>query len=332
MRKIPADVENHLVFNLMIQRFKSYLLWYRYGRVYTKNKYKENTSSKFYSFSKFVNIREFNERRKYLEENKNLISNEKGYAIIPKNKISNHEFNKSLLVIKDRFNNMAWNKEDYQKSFLMIEDMPFDNNIKNIVNILIPYITNYIGSLPVLLSAGMWFSPNDENHPGRSQSWHFDIEDLKQLKVLIPLEDITLDNGPLTVIDAKTSNQILKKLFLTKKIKTKSEKLSDEIIKQFTKTETPLIAKAGDIILCDTANCYHYGSRKSSKPRKLIALHFSSAFCQDLPFLFRKFNKSKYYNNRKDELIYGISDYYLPRLRKKLKTNSRSTIKSILFN
>lgn len=316
----------------MFQKFKSNLLWYRFGRVYTRNRYKENTSSRFYSFSKSINILEYNERKKFLEENKNLVSNENGYAVVSKNEISTDSYNKSLLEIKDRFNKMNWNKENYQKSFLMIEDMPFDHNIKNIVDILLPYITSYIGSLPVLLSAGMWFSPNDEDHPGRSQSWHFDIEDFKQLKVLIPLEDITLDNGPLTVIDAKTSNQILKKLFLTKKIKTKSEKLSDEIIKQHTKIEIPLIANEGDVIFCDTANCYHYGSRKSSKPRKLIALHFSSAFCQDLPFLFRKFNKSKTYNNRKDELIYGISDYYLPRLRKKLKLHSRSAIKSILFN
>ncbi|MDC3075157.1 hypothetical protein OA258_01830 [Pelagibacteraceae bacterium] len=316
----------------MFQKLKSHLLWYRFGRVYTKNKYKEHTSSRFYSFSKFVNILEFNERKKYFEENKNLISNAKGYAIIPKDEISTDSYSKSLLEIKAKFNNMTWKKENYQKSFLMIEDMPYDHNIKNIVNILLPYITNYIGSLPVLLSAGMWFSPNDEDHPGRSQSWHFDIEDLKQLKVLIPLDDITLDNGPLTVIDAKTSNQILKKLFLTKKIKTKSEKLSDEIIKQHTKIETPLIANAGDVIFCDTANCYHYGSRKSSKPRKLLALHFSSAFCQDLPFLFRNLNKHNIYNDRKDALVYGISDYYLPKLRKKLKTNSRSAIKSILFN
>ena len=239
---------------------------------------------------------------------------------------------KSFQNLKSKFENIDWKNEEFQKNFLMTKDINIDENIKNIVNCILPYVTNYIGSLPVILSAGFWHSPNKENQPGRSQSWHFDVEDKKQLKVLIPIEKISLSNGPLTVLPAEKSQFIFDKLYKSKKSKSKTNKINDDIIKPFKVDEVPLTGDEGDIIFCDTSRCYHYGSRKSSKPRKLIALHFSSAFCIDVPFLFRKYDKSENIYSRTQQLIYGLEDYYLPKLRNKLKNNDKSAIKSIMFN
>ena len=47
----------------------------------------------------------------------------------------------------------------------------------------------------------------------------------------------------------------------------------------------------GDIGFIDTSNCYHFGSRKDTKPRKLLMIQFTSSFCIDLPIIFRKKNK-----------------------------------------
>ena len=128
----------------MLENIKSRILWYRFGRIYFKKKIKKNSNLKFYSFSKYLNYFEFRERNKYKKKITNLISSKKGYAIIPKIKITNDEYDKSLLEIKNKFNKTIWNKQNYQKSFLMIEDVSFDDSIKNIVNILLPYLTNYI--------------------------------------------------------------------------------------------------------------------------------------------------------------------------------------------
>ena len=40
-----------------------------------------------------------------------------------------------------------------------------------------------------------------------------------------------------------------------------------------------------EISFVDTCNCYHFGSRKDKKSRKLLHLHFTSAFSENIPLL-----------------------------------------------
>ena len=65
--------------------------------------------------------------------------------------------------------------------------------------------------------------------------------------------------------------------------------------------------------MVDTCRCYHYGSRKSKFPRKLIAITFQTPFSIDAPIFWRKININEF-KSRKHQLMYAFiknNFYYL---------------------
>ena len=75
---------------------------------------------------------------------------------------------------------------------------------------MLPVVTQYIGCLPILAKASYWYSPNERNVEGRSQSWHMDSEDVRQLKIMIPIDNIDQENGALSLVSANKSQEIFK--------------------------------------------------------------------------------------------------------------------------
>ena len=65
-------------------------------------------------------------------------------------------------------------------------------------------IAQYLGTIPVLHRAALSFSPN-KTFVGDSQYYHFDVEDYRQIKCFVFLDEVTEDSGPLTVIPASDS-------------------------------------------------------------------------------------------------------------------------------
>ena len=59
------------------------------------------------------------------------------------------------------------------------------------------------------------------------------------------------------------------------------------------KNKITLEAEIGDVIMLDTSNCYHYGSRPGKKIRKLIFLQFFSINSKELS-IFKSFKTKKY--------------------------------------
>ena len=93
-----------------------------------------------------------------------------------------------------------------------------NSELKNLVNFVLPVVTKYIGSMPVLLDASYWYSLNESNkvYTG-SQNWHMDHEDLRQLKIFIPIDhEINIDSGALNLIDKKLTHEIYETLNKTK--------------------------------------------------------------------------------------------------------------------
>ncbi len=155
-------------------------------------------------------------------------------------------------------------------------------------------ISEYLGSFPVLWTSSIWFSPNTEFTFGRSQNYHMDNEDFKQIKCFIPLEDINIENGPLTVINAKQTKQLFEKLRKKKIIKYRHTKITDEVIYSFQnkKDEVKLTAKTGEVLFLDTSRCYHYGSRPSPKSRRLLFIQFFSINSRKINFSQNKYNQT----------------------------------------
>ena len=192
-----------------------------------------------------------------------------------------------------------------KKPFLLKKEIKYSKQLQTICIPLVKIISKYIGCYPVFLKAELWHSPNKKNFTGRSQNWHIDGEDTKQIKVFIPLEKVDEFSGPLNFIDASNSYNIYSNLKKKKIIKTRNTKLSDDIIrslvpKNFIKKMTMDLGEYG---LLDTCRCYHFGSRKDKKPRKLIFLHFTSPFAENFPTIFRKPYLEK--SNEEERLLYG---------------------------
>ena len=77
---------------------------------------------------------------------------------------------------------------------------------------IIGRVSNYLKQVPVLMSASIWYSPNKTFSKGRSQEYHLDSDDKKQVKLLIPFKEVTIETGPFTIISKKESDKIHKNL------------------------------------------------------------------------------------------------------------------------
>ena len=171
--------------------------------------------SLYSSFLKVFNYFTYNQRKNIFKKSFNnipknhSISNQKGYRIIQLKKVSTKK-----ILNKINFNKVINHKSPSKKKFLKI--YPIDIFSEDFVELkslilseeFIMPIINYLGSVPLLWNCALWISPNQTFETGRSQEFHLDNEDVKQIKCFVPLEDITKDSGPLNIIDAENSKDI----------------------------------------------------------------------------------------------------------------------------
>mgnify|MGYP003979708873 FL=1 len=204
-------------------------------------------------------------------------------------------------------------KSEYKKPFLCVQkiDLNADNNapIKKIITsseILLP-VANYLNHIPILANAQLLYSPNKEMEDGRSQQWHLDGGDGKNIKVFIALEDINKDQGPFTFITKSLSNSIYKSLYNLTIVSKRNYKVSDENFYHFCKESDVIVGtmKKNTAIFIDTDSCYHYGSRPAHRPRMLLELEYRLAFSRDRNFsLFdRKYLKGNFNTLSNDQKI-----------------------------
>ena len=287
----------------LLKKIKEVIVFSRFGRNIRPDTPK--FAYYFYNFMIFLHRKEFIERQKYCEEIENKIDDKKGFEILNQSLIFDDDLSKDALkIFKKNYFEIDWKDDlNFKKNFLKIKEIDFSTELKIITLKLIPVITNYLGSLPILQDASFWYSSNTDHVDGRSQNWHMDAEDLKQIRVLIPIEEIDENSGPLTVIKAEDSKKIYEDLNKKKIVKVRNQKIQDEIMSQFNIKPKKITIKENEVAFVDTCNCYHYGSRKSMKPRKVLALQFTSAFSIFTP-IFRRNTFLKNFGDRKSQLVF----------------------------
>jgi hypothetical protein len=153
---------------------------------------------------------------------------------------------------------------------------------------LIKMISNYIGMLPVIENIMFWYSPNKANLENSSQLYHLDGQDTKTIQLFLYLDDVDLDSGPLTLVEASESERIAIEHNYRKTPTTK--RISDEFIAANVPREKihTFNGPAGSIFIADTDRCFHYGSRSASKPRYIIAFQYYTPFAFALPWRWWK--------------------------------------------
>lgn len=151
-------------------------------------------------------------------------------------------------------------------------------------------IAKYFGTMPVLGAISIWYSANNGDEISRSQLYHLDGEDIKQIKCFIPIEEVTEDSGPLTLIPANQSHEIYQNLYKRKAISRRNEKLEDSVVygEGIVSAGIPLIGKPASLLYVDTSRCYHFGSRPGGKSRLIINLHYYTPFSINMPLWGRK--------------------------------------------
>ncbi len=298
-----------------ISKLKQKIIFIRFGKTFIPDRPK--IIKFFQSVLKLVYFKEHTRRKKIIVDkinnldNKILIDSNKGFKILKFSKIFNDHDIKILNNLIDYYKTIDWDNDksiNRKKDFLLQKELRIDDNLNFIVKAMLPLITQYIGSLPILAKASFWYSPNEKNVSGRSQSWHMDSEDIRQLKIMIPIEKVNEENGALSLVSAKKSDKIFNKFYKNKICKKRNFKVSDEIFEKEIQSEDKVSINLmeDEIAFIDTCRCYHYGSRKGERARKLIVFHFTSAYSLYTPIFRRKIGNQK--NNSITDLVHAFKD------------------------
>ena len=185
-------------------------------------------------------------------------------------------------------------------------------------------IAQYLGTVPVLHRAALSYSPN-KVMVGQSQRYHFDVEDLRQIKCFVFPEEITLESGPLTVIPAKDSQAIYKALWRNGQKRGLGSPLDDETVYGATAVNSgvPMCGRRGQVLYVDTCNCYHFGSRPAKRERCVLYFHFASAYSIEMPTWARRARDPVGQSKDVDraawvrELVFSLYDSHFARRERK---------------
>jgi len=140
----------------------------------------------------------------------------------------------------------------------------------------------YLGAVPRLAGARLCWSPKNETNRS-SQLYHFDYEDLKQVKVFINIFETKEDQGPFTFLPADISERV------QRSIGRVIGRVHDERIYEGggRNQEVKLVGQAGSGAFVDTCRCLHYGSRLNQRDRVVLIIQFlkwHSSYQSTAPF------------------------------------------------
>ena len=165
---------------------------------------------------------------------------------------------------------------------------------------LIEIVSRYLKCVPLLTNLSLWYSPNDRIFENSSQEYHLDHEDYKQVKGFLFINEIDLHTGPLSIINCEQSSNIER--LLNYKMTKKDKRVNDKIIKDLKKNininENIMTGKSGDLLLCDTSNCFHFGSRLGKKPRFILAFQYVTPFGFSIDWNWKSSDKLPFRNSQ----------------------------------
>ncbi|MDE3270186.1 MAG: hypothetical protein OYH77_07870 [Pseudomonadota bacterium] len=228
---------------------------------------------------------------------------------------------------------VAWRSIDFNlttgpnratvRGLLMQHDLLHHRAILNygLSDELISPAADSLGQLPVMPYIFIWRSvPSDKRDFKHSQMWHMDYSDTTQIKVFVFLEDINEQHGPLTLINAPSSQRLRKQLrynYLKRRFIPDAEvyRLIDR-----DKDVVKLTGKKGTVVIANTSRCFHYGSRVQEGMRHILVYRYMTY----TSFLANPFSSKPFYPLGRFAQLDGLSPLqkavltgmpqYLPRI------------------
>ena len=142
-------------------------------------------------------------------------------------------------------------------------------------------ISEYFGYLPILSMMALFYSANDVFKEGGSQQFHFDAESTKQLKLFLMITDIDEESGPFSFLPRDHSKK-LQHVFKDYHPK----RFDDDLVYDIVGKENVVKAtgKKGTILIVDTSQCIHYGSRPGKNHRVMMKFKYVSPSTVEWPY------------------------------------------------
>jgi len=133
--------------------------------------------------------------------------------------------------------------------------------------------TAYLGSVPVLAGAALWWTPRNDTAL-RSQLFHFDAEDERQVKLIVNVFDTDARHGPFTLLPADVSAPL-------RRPRSLRQRLSDEQVDAACGLghAVSFVGGPGSGGFVDTCRCLHYGSRHTRADRLVLMVQFMRFDC-----------------------------------------------------
>ena len=130
-------------------------------------------------------------------------------------------------------------------------------------------VTQYLGVVPFLTAIQVFHSDAVSELPTSSQLYHCDGDDMTQVKVFVYCSDVDAASGPLTVLDAQTTDIVQRRTGYCYR-----NRLSDEQVVAVTGSAGgyAILGPAGTTAFVDTSRCFHFGSRVSPEAPARLAV------------------------------------------------------------
>ena len=248
---------------------------------------------------------------------------DEGFAILDDcSNLLESAIKRSLIKLNESgIESVDYDKLKYKKPFLRVLNIDLNNNSNHAISkittsdlILLP-VANYFGHIPILTGASIFFSPNKEFQSGRSQQYHMDGIDGRVVKIFIALDDIDEQSGPFVFLPKSISRRAYNSMRKKRIVKRRNHKVPDETIYQFCEESDAIVStlRKGSALFIDSDVCYHFGSRPSPKPRKVLFLEYRSAYSKERKFTLpnREYLKdgfSSLSNNQKIKKLVNMSN------------------------
>ncbi len=179
------------------------------------------------------------------------------------------------LVDRIGFDDLPWAKKKTNMAKYLLDgpllelDSPFMTLALS--DPVIAAVTDYLGVVPILNYADLWCSRHIDEPASRSQLWHLDNADVRQVKLFVLCSDVDSACGPLTVLDASVSERLADQIGYSLAEGRVTDEIVDEVVGRERAIE--LNGPTGTAYLVDTSRCFHFGSRVAVPGRsRLVAI------------------------------------------------------------
>lgn len=123
---------------------------------------------------------------------------------------------------------------------------------------VIAAVSTYLGSVPVIAHLQVYYSAAGADEARSSQLFHCDADATTQVKIFVLCSEVTPSNGPLTLLDARTSRMVRHRLGYHFGGKIKDRRLASLVT---AADHHPIVGPPGTVCFVDTTQCFHFGSR-----------------------------------------------------------------------